>query len=223
MLQKDEATKVWGDKGSNGAFVIATKKETKEPESQNVVYNKQTGTNDPVLKDLVKKLPGAEMDGDGNITVGGKNVAKITLEGKEVLNKEDSIYNVVAHNAKYPGGDTECFKFLSENMRYPKLCQYFGVQGRVIINFVVEKDGSISNIRKLRGAGKVLSEVDVTSYKEKNPESTEELKAGQDLGDLLYEEAVRVMKLMPKWEPAKDKDGNVVRSRFVLPVTFRLQ
>ena len=223
VLQKDEATKVWGDKGSNGAFVIATKKETKEPESQNVVYNKQTGTNDPVLKDLVKKLPGAEMDGDGNITVGGKNVAKITLEGKEVLNKEDSIYNVVAHNAKYPGGDTECFKFLSENMRYPKLCQYFGVQGRVIINFVVEKDGSISNIRKLRGAGKVLSEVDVTSYKEKNPESTEELKAGQDLGDLLYEEAVRVMKLMPKWEPAKDKDGNVVRSRFVLPVTFRLQ
>ena len=204
VLQKDAAVSKYGDKGSNGVIVINTKKKDD-------------------IKELVKKLPGAEMDDAGNIKVNGKSVAKITLEGKEVFNKEDSIYNVVAHNAKYPGGDTECFKFLSENMRYPKLCQYFGVQGRVIINFVVEKDGSISNIRKLRGAGKVLSEVDVTSYKEKNPESTEELKAGQDLGDLLYEEAVRVMKLMPKWEPAKDKDGNVVRSRFVLPVTFRLQ
>ena len=204
VLQKDAAVSKYGDKGSNGVIVINTKKKDD-------------------IRELVKKLPGAEMNDAGNIKVNGKSVAKITLEGREVFNKEDSIYNVVAHNAKYPGGDTECFKFLSENMRYPKLCQYFGVQGRVIINFVVEKDGSISNIRKLRGAGKVLSEVDVTSYKEKNPESTEELKAGQDLGDLLYEEAVRVMKLMPKWEPAKDKDGNVVRSRFVLPVTFRLQ
>lgn len=204
VLQKDAAVSKYGDKGSNGVIVINTKKKDD-------------------IKELVKKLPGAEMDGDGNITVGGKSVAKIMLNDKQVFNKEDSIYNVVAHIAKYPGGDTECLKFLSENMRYPMLCQYFGVQGRVIINFVVEKDGSISNIRKSRGAGKVLSEVDVTSYKEKNPESTEELKAGQDLGDLLYEEAVRVMKLMPKWEPAKDKDGNVVRSRFVLPVTFRLQ
>lgn len=203
VLQKDAAVSKYGDKGSNGVIVINTKKKDD-------------------IKELVKKLPGAEMDDAGNIKVNGKSVAKITLEGKEVFNKEDSIYNVVAHNARYPGGDTECFKFLSENVRYPKLCLYFGVQGRVLINFVVEKDGSISNIRKLRGAGKVLSEVDVTSYKEENPESTEELKAGQDLGDLLYEEAVRVMKLMPKWEPAKDKDGNVVRSRFALPVMFRL-
>lgn len=204
VLQKDAAVSKYGDKGSNGVIVINTKKKDD-------------------IKDLVKKLPGAKMDDEGNITVNGKSVTKIMVDGKEAFNIGDSIFNVPAVNAKYPGGDTEIFKFLSENMRYPKLCQYFGVQGRVIINFVVEKDGSISNIRKLRGAGKVLSEVDVTSYKEKNPESTEELKAGQDLGDLLYEEAVRVMKLMPKWEPAKDKDGNVVRSRFVLPVTFRLQ
>ena len=222
VLKKDEATKVWGDKGSNGAFVIATKKETKEPESQNVVYNKQTGTNDPVLKDLVKKLPGAEMDGEGNITVNGKSVAKIMLNDKEVFNNNDTIYNVVAHNAKYPGGEGELYKFLSMNIRYPKLCQQFGVQGRVIISFVVEKDGSITEIKKLRGPGMELSEIDVTSYKEKNPESTEEPKVGQDLGELLYEEGVRVLKAMPKWEPAKDKDGNIVRSRFNLPIQFRL-
>ena len=223
VLQKDEATKVWGDKGSNGAFVITTKKETKEPESQNVVYNKETGTYDPVLKDLVKKLPGAEMDGDGNITVGGKSVSKIMLNDKEVLNNNDTIYNVVKERAKFPGGDAEIFKFLSENMRYPKLCQEFGVQGRVIVRFVIEKDGSITHIEKVRGAGKTLSEVEVTSYKQEHPDSPEQLKAGQDLGDLLFEEAKRVLELMPKWEPAKDEDGNPVRSIFNLPVMFRLQ
>ena len=223
VLQKDEATKIWGDKGSNGAIVITTKKETKEPESQNVVYNKQTGTNEPVLKDLVKKLPGAEMDEDGNITVNGKSVAKIMLNDKDVFNNNDTIYNVPAVRAQYPGGDSEVFKFLSENVRYPKLCQYFGVQGRVIVRFVIEKDGSITHIEKVRGAGKTLSEVEVTSYKQEHPDSPEQLKAGQDLGDLLFEEAKRVMELMPKWKPAKDEDGNAVRSLFSLPFMFRLR
>ena len=203
VLQKDAATAKWGDKGANGAILINTKSKDD-------------------VKDLVKKLPGAEMDGDGNITVNGKSVAKIMLNDKEVFNNNDTIYNVVKERAKFPGGDPECFKFLSMNIRYPKLCQQFGVQGRVIISFVVEKDGSITEIKKLRGPGMELSEIDVTSYKEKNPESTEEPKVGQDLGELLYEEGVRVLKAMPKWEPAKDKDGNIVRSRFNLPIQFRL-
>ena len=223
VLKKDEATKIWGDKGANGAIVIATKKETKEPERQNVVYNKETGTNDLVLKDLVKKLPGAEMDGDGNITVGGKSVSKIMLDDKSIFNKNDTIYNVPAVRAQYPGGDLEIFKFLSENIRYPKLCHEFGVQGRVIVNFVIEKDGSITHIEKVRGAERTLSEVEVTSYKQDHPDSPEQLEAGQDLGDLLFEEAKRVLELMPKWEPAKDEDGNPVRSIFNLPVMFRLQ
>ena len=204
VLQKDEATKVWGDKGSNGAIVINTKSKDD-------------------VKDLVKKLPGAEMDDDGNITINGKSVAKITVNDKEVFNNNDTIYNVPAVRAQYPGGDSEVFKFLSENIRYPKLCQYFGVQGRVIVRFVIEKDGSITHIEKVRGAGKTLSEVEVTSYKQEHPDSPEQLKAGQDLGDLLFEEAKRVMELMPKWEPAKDKDGNAVRSFFNLPFMFRLR
>ena len=223
VLKNDAATKVWGDKGSNGAFVIATKKETKEPERQNVVYNKETGTNEPVLKDLVKKLPGAEMDDDGNITVNGKSVSKIMLDDKSIFNKNDTIYNVPAVRAQYPGGDLEIFKFLSENIRYPKLCHEFGVQGRVIVRFVIEKDGSITHIEKVRGAERTLSEVEVTSYKQDHPDSKEQLEAGQDLGDLLFEEAKRVMELMPKWEPGKDEDGNPVRSIFSLPVMFRLQ
>lgn len=203
VLKNDAATKVWGDKGANGVIVITTKSKDD-------------------VKELVKKLPGAEMD-DGNITVGGKSVAKIMLNDKEVLNNNDTIYNVVKERAKFPGGDEECFKFLSENVRYPKLCHEFGVQGRVIVRFVIEKDGSITHIEKVRGAGKTLSEVEVTSYKKEHPDSPEQLKAGQDLGDLLFGEAKRVMELMPKWEPAKDKEGNPVRSFFNLPFMFRLQ
>ncbi len=203
VLKNDAATKVWGDKGANGVIVITTKSKDD-------------------VKELVKKLPGAEMD-DGNITVGGKSVAKIMLNDKEVLNNNDTIYNVVKERAKFPGGDEACFKFLSENVRYPKLCHEFGVQGRVIVRFVVEKDGSITHVEKVRGVGKTLSEVEVTSYKQEHPDSPEQLKAGQDLGNLLFEEAKRVMELMPKWEPAKDKDGNAVRSFFNLPFMFRLQ
>lgn len=223
VLQKDAATAKWGDKGANGAIVITTKKETKEPESQNVVYNKQTGTNEPVLKELVKKLPGAKMDDDGNITVGGKSVAKIMLNDKEVFNNNDTIYNVTAVRAKFPGGDEECFKFMFENIRYPKLCLEFGVQGRVIVRFVIEKDGSISHIEKIRAPSQALTEVTVQTYKKEHPDSQEQLEPGQDLGDLLFEEAKRVMELMPKWEPGKDEDGNAVRSIFSLPVMFRLR
>lgn len=169
VLQKDAAVAKWGDKGSNGVIVIATKNEKKD------------------------------------------------------VNKNDSIYNVAAVRAQFPGGDPECFKFIAENVRYPKLCHEFGVQGRVIVSFVVEKDGSITEIKKERAPSETLSEGKVTAYKKEHPDSEAQLEAGQDLGELLYEEAERVVKLMPKWEPAKDKDGNVVRSRFTLPVMFRLQ
>ena len=156
---------------------------------------------------------------NGAIVITTKD-AKEKTEVNEV--KNDTIYNVVHENAQFPGGDAECFKFLAMNIRYPKLCQEFGVQGRVIINFVVEKDGSISNIRKVRGPGKELSEMEVTAYQKDHPDSQEKLEAGQDLGELLYKEGERVLKAMPKWKPAKDKDGNIVRSLYNLPIMFRL-
>ena len=136
--------------------------------------------------------------------------------------KADSIYDVTKVRAQYPGGDEACYGFLARNVRYPKLCQEFGVQGRVIVSFVVEKDGSISNIKNVRCPSETLSETVVKSYKEEHPDSVEHPINGQDIGRLLYEEAERVVKLMPKWEPAKDEEGNPVRCRFNLPVMFRL-
>ena len=183
VLQKDAATQIWGEKGSNGVIEIKTKD-----------------------KKEVYKAKEADSNAD-----------------KTHVAKPDSIWDMVAVNARYPGGDEACFKFIAENVRYPKLCQHFGVQGRVIFQFVIEKDGSITNIEKVRGASKTLSEVEVNSYKENHPESSGKLEAGQDLGDLLFEEGKRVLELMPKWEPAKDAKGNIVRSHFCVPIVFRLQ
>ncbi|MBR6141784.1 MAG: energy transducer TonB [Bacteroidaceae bacterium] len=158
------------------------------------------------------------------LDLNAEDIVSVTVVNKEntIYIETDSIYNVVAENAQFPGGDGACFKFLAEHIRYPKLCQEFGVEGRVIVRFVIEKDGSISNISKMRGPGMKLSEMEVTAYQKDHPDSKEKLEAGQDLGDLLFEEGERVLKLMPKWKPAKEEKGNIVRSHYLLPIMFRL-
>ncbi len=105
---------------------------------------------------------------------------------------DDRIYEMVEENAQFPGGDAECFKWLSEHIKYPSICVEQGVQGRVMVNFVVNRDGSI---------------VDVKTVRSPDPNLTKE--------------AERVVKMMPKWKPAR-QGNKPVRSRFTLPVMFRL-
>ena len=108
------------------------------------------------------------------------------------VDDDDRIYEVVEENAQFPGGDEACMKWLAEHLKYPSICQEQGVQGRVFVSFVVNKDGSI---------------VDV------------EIKRSPD--NNLSKEAERVVKSMPKWKPARQGNRSV-RSRFNLPVMFRL-
>ena len=108
------------------------------------------------------------------------------------VDDDERIYEVVEENAQFPGGDEACMKWLAEHLKYPSICQEQGVQGRVCVSFVVNKDGSI---------------VDV------------EIKRSPDPN--LSKEAERVVKSMPKWKPAR-QGNRTVRSRFNLPVMFRL-
>ncbi len=108
------------------------------------------------------------------------------------LKSDDKIYDVVEVIARFPGGDEACLKWIQDRIKYPKECIEKGIQGRVQTSFVVEKDGSITDAKVLR-----------------------------PIHPLLSEEALRVVKAMPKWAPAKVK-GQTVRSRFLLPVNFRL-
>ena len=97
------------------------------------------------------------------------------------------------NNPSYPGGDEARIKFLQENMKYPEEAKELGVQGKVFVTFVVEVDGSITDVKVLRGIG-----------------------SGCD------DEAVRVVKSMPKWIPGKQR-GVPVRVQFNLPINFKLQ
>ena len=104
----------------------------------------------------------------------------------------DEIFVVVEEQPEFPGGNAAMMNFISENIRYPKEAHQKGIQGRVITNFVVMKDGSISNVQIMRG-------VDA----------------------LLDAEAIRVLESMPVWKPGKQR-GEPVNVRFTLPVVFRL-
>lgn len=107
-------------------------------------------------------------------------------------NDADVVYTIVDKEASYPGGIEALNTFLARNIIYPTLAKQKNIQGKVIISFIIEKNGSISNIKIVK-----------------------------DIGEGCGEEGVRIVKLMPKWKPAQQK-GEPVRQQFVLPVLFKL-
>ena len=115
----------------------------------------------------------------------------VEVEEEEV--EEQQIFQVVEEMPEFPGGMGECMKFLGKNIKYPQISQENGVQGRVIVQFVVNQDGSIVDPQVVRG---------VDPYLDK--------------------EALRVISMMPKWKPGKQR-GKAVRVKFTVPVMFRLQ
>lgn len=123
------------------------------------------------------------------------------LKAKEVIaepeppkhEEENKVFDIVEQQPLFPGGPTALMKYLSENTKYPVVAQENGVQGRVTVQFVVEKDGSISDVHVLRGVDPSLDK-----------------------------EAVRVVKSMPRWTPGK-QNGITVRVNYRVPVLFRLQ
>ena len=136
------------------------------------------------------------------------------------------MFDVCEELPPFPGGNVELMKFLSMNVKYPKVAEESGMQGRVIAQFIVEKDGSISHIStdKVFPVGHGVSgEVVVVAYK---PDMTEEQKKDAEAHNAslqaLKDEARRVLAKMPKWQPGK-QNGKVVRTRFSIPLTFRLQ
>ena len=122
---------------------------------------------------------------------------------------------------EFPGGMNEMFGWMNRNVKYPKEALECGVEGRIIVQFVVEKDGSINDIKVIKGAGE-KGEIVVTAYKPNDDTPEEVKKENADKARIaLQEEALRVVKTMPKWKPGTNK-GKPVRTKFTLPITFRL-
>lgn len=106
---------------------------------------------------------------------------------------EDHIFEYLEEMPEFPGGQAEMMKWLQKNVQYPPIAAENNIQGRVMVSFVVEPNGSISNVQVVRGVDPNLDK-----------------------------EAMRVVKSMPKWKPGM-QTGKPVRARFTLPVQFRLQ
>ena len=115
------------------------------------------------------------------------------MKQEEESDEERQIFMVVESMPEFPGGESALYKYLAENIKYPQMAKESGIQGRVFVTFVVERDGSVTDVRVLRGIG-----------------------GGCD------EEAIRVVKGMPKWSPGKQR-GKPVRVQYNLPVKFTLQ
>lgn len=112
---------------------------------------------------------------------------------EEIVPVKEKVYEVVDVMPEFPGGVKALLDFISTNVQYPETARQKGIEGRVVVQCVVEKDGSINEVKVLRG---IVEELD--------------------------EEAVRVVNSMPKWTPAR-QGGQPVRCKYTLPISFKLQ
>ncbi|MDE6535609.1 MAG: energy transducer TonB [Muribaculaceae bacterium] len=132
-------------------------------------------------------------EGTDDVTVVRTIKDEVVVEEKKPEPKPEQIFTAVEESPKFPGGDKAMYEFLSKNIRYPEMAAQNNIQGRVTVQFVVEKDGSIGEVKVVRG---------------KDPD--------------LDKEAVRVVKSMPKFIPGK-MNGQAVRVWYTLPINFKLQ
>ena len=116
------------------------------------------------------------------------------MKTKQVIeqSESDKVFEVVDEMPSFPGGQGAMYDFMEKNIKYPKVAEDNGIQGRVILTLIVKKDGSLSDVRVAKSVDPALDK-----------------------------EAVRLVESMPKWNPGIEK-GQYVNVKFTLPVTFRI-
>ena len=167
-------------------MVEITKQE--EPKPQPVEVPKQTTQLEIVQDDVETEDIEINADVEQNEVI-EEYVAPEVVE-EEVVEQE--IFQIVEEMPSYPGGEKALLEYVAKNIKYPQIARETGIQGRVFVGFVVEPDGSVSNVKILRGIG-----------------------GGCD------EEAMRVIKSLAKWKPGKQR-GKAVRVSYQIPVVFKL-
>ena len=176
------------------------KKQIKVQEPEKVVERVKSSVKftAPVIKKDSEVKPEDEIKTQDHVK-GNDDANGEVLKAKEVIAQpeppkveENKVFDMVEEMPSFPGGPAALMQFLLSNTHYPAVAQENGVQGRVTVSFVVEKDGSITDVQVARSADPSLDK-----------------------------EAVRVVKSMPRWTPGR-QNGSTVRVKFNVPVTFRL-
>lgn len=157
-----------------------------EPEAPEVVTEVTVVDNDAKIE---HELGIVDMGDDASKEVQTFTPVQVEVEKEEV---EEEIFTVVENDPEFPGGLEALYKFIGENVKYPQVAKESGITGKVYVQFVVEKNGSVGNVKVLR-----------------------------DIGGGCGTEAVRVVKMLPKWKPGMQR-GKAVRVYYTLPVNFSL-
>lgn len=162
---------------------------TNEPEETS------SGSNNVKEKSIVKEPQSQPQIPEQQKTDNSNKSVPVEKESSSTLQKEldEKVFDVVEVMPSFPGGNSALMEYLNGAIQYPVAAMKNGVQGRVVVSFVVERDGSITNVQIARSVDPSLDK-----------------------------EAMRVIRQMPKWNPGR-QNGNIVRVRYNLPVSFRLQ
>ncbi|MBR2630903.1 MAG: energy transducer TonB [Bacteroidaceae bacterium] len=164
-----------------------------------------------ILKDAAAIAIWGYKGKNGVIEVKTKNSAQnASAKVAEVSNKDDNeVFLAPEEVAEFPGGNAALMQFLAKNIRYPQAALENGVQGRVIMQFIVNTDGSCSDFKIIRNTAAASSEKPIGAAKLTKARAR------------LEKEALRVLRAMPYWKPAKHQ-GKAVPMQYTLPVVFRL-
>ena len=161
------------------------------------------------------------LDTEGRVVLATVEIGKLKAKLAELKKANKLVAPELAgqdHAPQYPGGISELMKFLSYNIKYPVEAEHYGVEGRVLVNFFVETDGTVSDIKVVNADLKNrLSDKKFSKYSEQDKFAMREKGEGQ-----LKEEALRVVRKMPNWDPAMRR-GEKVRVKYTLPISFRLK
>lgn len=155
----------------------------------------------PAAPDVIEEIQIVDDDVEtADITISSEDdqtqaqeVIQAPIEMPEEDSEENIVFVVAEKMPSFPGGQQALMKYLSENIRYPVIAQENGVQGRVIVQFTVRKDGSIDDVKVVKSADPSLDK-----------------------------EAVRLIKSVPAWEPGMQR-GKAVHCKFTVPIVFKLQ
>ncbi|MEG2071442.1 MAG: energy transducer TonB, partial [Bacteroidales bacterium] len=123
----------------------------------------------------------------------GIDIADLEEHKTIVQEKKEEIFRVADQMPEFPGGSSEMYDFIKQNLKYPSSAREYGIQGTVVVEFVVNREGKVGNIKVI-----------------------------VDPHPSLSSEAIRVVKLMPQWIPGK-RDGKNVSTYFTLPIRFSFQ
>lgn len=161
-------------------------------EDQNFDEDKQVKTQEEMTQNEAQAGAVDITEGTNDLN---KQVIKEQVIAPEPAPEPEKVYNIamVEQKPEFPGGESAMYKWLSDHINYPAAAAEEGVQGRVVVEFVVSKTGAIENVRVLRGRHPALDK-----------------------------EAQRVVKAMPKWQPGRN-NGQPVKVTYTLPVSFKLQ